>query len=80
MDESKVSKPSGTVPVPRMRRGPKAFINEVFREMKRVTWPTRSETNRMTGVVLAICGLIVLVLYIMSLLVSSGLHMLLQKR
>jgi preprotein translocase SecE subunit len=34
--------------------------------MKKVSWPTKSETNRLTGVVLAVCGLVVAILTAMS--------------
>jgi preprotein translocase SecE subunit len=52
----------GTPPIPHSRRGLKGFIAEVGREMKKVNWPSRAETNRLTGVVLAVCLLITLVL------------------
>ena len=39
-----------------MRRGLKGFFNEVIREMKKVSWPTVQETNRLTGVVLLACA------------------------
>jgi preprotein translocase SecE subunit len=42
-------------PLPRSRRGFKGFFSEVGRELKRVNWPTRAETNRLTGVVLGVC-------------------------
>lgn len=45
----------GGLPTPKMNRGPKAFLNEVSRELKKVSWPTRAETNRLTGVVLIVC-------------------------
>jgi len=39
----------------------KGFFSEVQREMKKVSWPTRAETNRLTAVVLIVCaGLVVL--------------------
>lgn len=78
MQESKVAKPSGNVPVPKMRRGFKTFLNEVWREMKRVQWPTRHETNRLTGVVLALCSMIVVLLFLMGMLVGSALQLILQ--
>lgn len=34
--------------------------------MKKVTWPTRQETNRLTGVVLTVCFGIVTIIYTMS--------------
>ncbi|HVL39103.1 MAG TPA: preprotein translocase subunit SecE [Fimbriimonadaceae bacterium] len=54
--------PGGGVPLPSSKRGFKAFWSEVGRELKKVSWPTRKETNRLTGVVLAVCFLVVTVL------------------
>ncbi len=59
-------KPQGSLPVPKSKRGLKGFFNDVNREMKKVSWPSRAETNRLTGVVLAVCGLVVLSLSVMS--------------
>lgn len=53
--------PSG-VPLPRSKRGFKQYWVDVAREMKKVTWPPHTETNRLTGVVLAVCTLLVLIL------------------
>lgn len=64
MDEPK--KPQGSVPIPRSRRGIKGFINEVGREMRKVSWPSRAETNRLTGVVLGVCILIGAIMITMS--------------
>jgi preprotein translocase SecE subunit len=53
-------KSAGTLPIPTSRRGLKGFFNEVLREMKKVSWPSKAETNRLTGVVLIVCiGLVV---------------------
>ncbi|MCH8978153.1 MAG: preprotein translocase subunit SecE [Armatimonadetes bacterium] len=46
-----------------MRRGVKGFYRDVVREMKHVTWPKPHETTRLTGVVLAVCVMIVTMLY-----------------
>jgi preprotein translocase SecE subunit len=44
-----------------MRRGVKSFLTDTLREMKKVNWPTKPETNRLTGVVLVVClGLVVI--------------------
>ena len=60
-NQSEPSKGRGSVPVPKSKRGVKGFFNEVNREMKKVSWPTRIETNRLTAVVLTVCaGLVVL--------------------
>jgi preprotein translocase SecE subunit len=45
----------GSLPAPTFKRGLRGFINEVMREMKKVTWPTVPETNRLTIVVLMAC-------------------------
>jgi preprotein translocase SecE subunit len=64
MDEPR--KPQGSVPIPRSKRGLKGFLNEVSREMKKVSWPTRTETNRLTGVVLGVCVLVGGIMIVMS--------------
>jgi preprotein translocase SecE subunit len=53
---------TGSVPVPKMRRGVKGFYRDVLREMKHVTWPKPHETTRLTGVVLVVCALIIVLL------------------
>ena len=59
-------KTSGSLPIPRSKRGLKGFLSEVRRELDKVSWPTKPETNRLTGVVLALCVLIVALLTSMS--------------
>jgi preprotein translocase SecE subunit len=49
-----------------MRKGPKAFWIGVVRELKKVDWPPPKEVNRLTGVVLAVCGLVVAALWAIS--------------
>ena len=60
------SQGSGNVPVPKMKRGLKGFFRDVVREMKHVTWPSPQETTRLTGVVLAVCAMLILLLWIAS--------------
>ena len=56
-----------SVPTPNIRRrGFKGFYRDVVRELKHVTWPTKHETNRLTGVVLAVCALTMVVLTVLS--------------
>lgn len=67
MSEKLESKRAATnVPSPKIRRGPKGFLTDTRAELKKVTWPTRAETNRLTGVVLAVCIMCVLFLYGLS--------------
>jgi preprotein translocase SecE subunit len=52
----------GNLPIPKSRRGIKGFFNEVVRELKKVNWPTKAETNRLTGVVMAVTFMCVAIL------------------
>ncbi len=54
------------IPIPKSKRGFGGFLTDVRRELTKVSWPTVPETNRLTGVVLAVCGLLVVVLGIMG--------------
>ena len=67
-DEPK--KTPNSLPVPKAKRGLRSFFNEVGREMKKVSWPTRTETNRLTGVVLAVCSMLVVFLTSLSVLIG----------
>jgi preprotein translocase SecE subunit len=51
-----------SIATPKIRRGLRAYFAEVGREMKKVSWPPHTETTRLTGVVLAVCGMVVLLL------------------
>ena len=51
-----------SIPIPRSKRGFRQFWVDVIREMRKVTWPPYTETNRLTGVVLAVCALLILIL------------------
>lgn len=53
---------ASSIPVPRSRRGAKSFFRDVGLELKKVNWPSKSETNRLTMVVLAVCGLMAILL------------------
>ncbi len=67
---------TGTVPMPRSKRGFKHFWVEVGREMKKVNWPPYRETNRLTGVVLTVCGMIVAFLVVLSMVAEFLITML----
>lgn len=38
--------------------GPAQFVREVVSELKKVNWPSRNETIRLTGVVIIISGVV----------------------
>jgi preprotein translocase subunit SecE len=68
-----------SVATPKFNRGIRGFFAEVGREMRKVNWPPRSETTRLTGIVLAVCGMVVIFMvvlnyvfgYVMALLMNS---------
>jgi preprotein translocase subunit SecE len=65
-EEPKQPRSGGSLPIPKSRRGVKGFFAEVGRDMKKVSWPTRPETTRLTGVVLAVCAILVTVLTVLG--------------
>jgi preprotein translocase subunit SecE len=69
-DEPGRPRPAGSLPTPKLRRGLKSFLNDVLREMKKVSWPTKHETNRLTGVVLIVCIVLVTMLTTLGMLFS----------
>ncbi len=67
--------PGGRIPVPSMRKGVGQFLKEVGIEMRKVIWPTRAETMRLTSAVLFVCVLFVLYLYIAGIIVETVIHL-----
>lgn len=61
-NESTTPRQTTSIPLPKSKRGFKGFFSDVGRELRKVTWPKPAETNRLTGVVLAVCLLMALVL------------------
>ncbi|MBL8048225.1 MAG: preprotein translocase subunit SecE [Chthonomonas sp.] len=57
---------AGSVPVPKMKKGVGTFMREAMAEMKKVNWPTKKETTRLTGVVFAVCFSIIIFLFVLS--------------
>lgn len=53
-----------------MKGGLGKYLKEVGVEMRRVIWPTRQETFRLTIIVLLVCVLFVVYLYIASTLMQ----------
>ena len=61
------TQPASSIATPNIKkRGWKGFYRDVIREMKYVNWPTRHETNRLTGVVIAVSLIATLVLFVLS--------------
>jgi preprotein translocase subunit SecE len=57
-----MSEQQAKLPLPQAKRGLSSFFADVKRELKKVSWPTRTETNRLFGVVLAVCVILTAVM------------------
>jgi preprotein translocase SecE subunit len=66
----------GGLPLPKSRRGIKGFINEVVRELKKVSCPPKHETNRLTGVVMAVTLIFIIILTGFSLIAQTLVNLL----
>lgn len=69
---AKPTNPTGPArpPVPKMKGGLGKYFKEVGVEMRRVIWPNRAETTRLTIMVLMVCVFFVLYLYVASTIVD----------
>ena len=47
------------------------FVNDVVKEMKKVTWPTREELKESTTIVVVVCILIAIFTYVIDISVSQ---------
>lgn len=71
MDRPKAPQAASSLPLPRMKRGIKGFYRDIVAEMKKVNWPTRQETVRLSGVVLAVCLMVIVILYLLTLVFGA---------
>ena len=75
-----ISMDKTSAPIPKPGRGGlKGYFSEVIRELKKVQWPTPRETTRLTGVVVAVCAICLVVIYALSLVISSVIDMVVRK-
>jgi preprotein translocase subunit SecE len=47
------------------------FVNDVVREMKKVTWPTKEELKESTNIVVVVCLILALFTYIIDMGITS---------
>lgn len=71
MDRPKAPQAASSLPLPKMKRGIKGFYRDIVAEMKKVNWPTRQETVRLSGVVLAVCLMVIVILYLLTLVFGA---------
>ncbi|KAA0225227.1 MAG: Protein translocase subunit SecE [Fimbriimonadales bacterium] len=73
-------KPPQRIPLPKAKGGLKGYFAEVAAEMRKVVWPTRAETVRLTGVVLIVCVVFSIYLWAFGLVVGTGIDAILGGR
>lgn len=79
-DQQKPSmKAPSSIPIPKSKRGLKGFWQDTLAEMKKVHWPTRPETNRLTGTVILVCVTLVALLYGLSVAADQILRIILRR-
>lgn len=59
---------------------PTGFANNIIDELKKVTWPTKNNTIRLTGIVIVISLIIGLYIGIIDVLLAKGLEALTKAR
>ncbi|MEW6194502.1 MAG: preprotein translocase subunit SecE [Bacteroidota bacterium] len=47
------------------------FVNDVVKEMKKVTWPTRDELKESTTIVIAVCLILAAFTYVIDMAISQ---------
>lgn len=47
------------------------FVNDVVKEMKKVTWPTRDELKESTSIVIVVCLVFAVFTYIVDMVVTK---------
>lgn len=55
------------------------FVTSTIDELKKVTWPSRKDTIRLTAIVIIICLIIGAYIGIIDFLLAQGLNVLLQR-
>jgi preprotein translocase subunit SecE len=76
--ESRLPK-TGSVPVPKIKKGVGVFLKEALAEMKKVVWPTKRESTRLTYVVFAVCGMVIVFLFGLSIIIEMIFGQLIRK-
>jgi preprotein translocase SecE subunit len=67
-------KQPSTIALPNVKRGMKPFFAGVKRELKKVSWPTYKETNRLFGVVVSVCILLIVVMGVLGFTFETLIH------
>ncbi|GAB6281623.1 MAG: preprotein translocase subunit SecE [Ignavibacterium sp.] len=54
-----------------MKEKIKNFVNDVVKEMKKVTWPTREELKESTQIVIIVCLVFAALTYVIDMVISQ---------
>ena len=65
-DDKQQPKAPSSIATPRFKRGLKGFLSDTNRELKKVSWPSRKETTRLTFVVLSLVVVVAVMLSLMG--------------
>ncbi len=68
-------KQTSSIALPNVKRGIKPFFAGVKRELKKVSWPTYKETNRLFGVVVSVCVLLIVVMGVLGFAFETLVHL-----
>ncbi len=83
-EEEKTEKPKQDKAKKVDKKGPKQvnpltrYFRETRGELRKVTWPTREESWRLTAIVLAVSTLMAAFLWVWDLIFSQSIHMLIR--
>ena len=47
------------------------FVNDVVKEMKKVTWPTRDELKESTSIVIVVCLVLAAFTYVVDMIITK---------
>ena len=47
------------------------FVNDVVKEMKKVTWPTRDELKESTSIVIVVCMVLAAFTYVVDMIITK---------
>ena len=47
------------------------FVNDVVKEMKKVTWPTKDELKESTNVVIVVCIILAAFTYVIDMIITN---------
>jgi preprotein translocase subunit SecE len=72
MSDTQGPKAPTSIATPKFKRGFKGFLTDTGREMKKVSWPTKKESTRLTVVVLSLVICLAVLLSVMNIAADTA--------